>query len=226
MSSMDGGSTAKGSLRWIAFPIVAGCLATAYFFSQSLYRRADPANDDPSPLPRPKINAPFITTADPVVDKMIEVGEITDKDLVYDLGCGDGRIVIAAAVQRGCHGVGFDIDPQRVAEAKENAERQGVTDLIQIEEQDVFKVDLTKADVIVAYLLPWMLRDLKPSFEQCRPGTRIVSHDFEIEGIEANAVHQVHIGPNDPHYVRLYITPLKKRPPTAYPAYCAICGFA
>ena len=169
MSSMDEGSTAKRSPRWTLVAVV-GCIAIAYFFTLKVYRRADPANDDPSPLPRPKINAPFITTADPVINKMIEVGEITDKDLVYDLGCGDGRIVIAAAVQSGCHGVGFDIDPQRVAEAKENAERQGVKDLIQIEEQDVFKVDLTKADVIVAYLLPWMLRDLKPSFEQCRRG--------------------------------------------------------
>ena len=196
---------------WVVFAgTTAICLAG--YATAKLYQYADPANMDPTPAPRPKINAPFITSPDPIINKMIEVGEITDKDLVYDLGCGDGRIVISAAVQRGCRGVGFDIDPIRVAEAKENAIQHGVEHLITIEEQDVFKVDLQEADVIVMYLLPWMLRDLKPSFDRCRPGTRIVSHDFEIEGVEAQERYEVYAAPTNRHFVRLYITPLKRLP--------------
>jgi SAM-dependent methyltransferase len=181
--------------------------------TSELYDFAELSEYDASPLPRPKINAPFITTPNAIVEKMIEVGEISSEDLVYDLGCGDGRIVITAAVQRGCHGVGFDIDPKRVAEATENAEKHGVKDLVSIEEQDVFKVDLSKADVIVMYLLPWMLRDLKPSFDKCPDGTRLVSHDFEIEGVMPDKTVEFVDEEGSPHYVRLYVTPLKKLPP-------------
>jgi len=187
-------------------------LGAAVYGTVKLYDYADPENMDPTPGKRPKINAPFITTPDQIINKMIEVAEISDKHLVYDLGCGDGRIVISAAVQRGCRGVGFDIDPVRVAEAQANAIAHGVEHLVTIQEQDIFNVDLSQADVLVMYLLPWMLRDLKPSFDRCRPGTRIVSHDFEIENVEANETVEVFVTPTLRHYVRLYITPLKELP--------------
>jgi SAM-dependent methyltransferase len=203
------------SRRRIPWIVIAGCMlvVAAVYGSTKLYQYSDMSRLDPSPSRRPKINAPFITTADPVIDKMIEIGEITDQDLVYDLGCGDGRIVIGAAVQRGCRGIGIDIDPVRVAEAKENAKRQRVEHLITIEEHDVFKVDLAKADVIVAYLLPWMLRDLKPSFDKCEAGTRIITHDFEIEGVEADKKVEVDLGRDSRHVVFRYTTPLKRLPP-------------
>jgi SAM-dependent methyltransferase len=202
------------SHRWIGWILFIGVIlvVAAGYATAKLYEYSDLTNVDTSPPYRKGLNAPFITTANPVIDKMIEVAQISADDLVYDLGCGDGRIVIAAAVQRRCHGVGFDIDPVRVAEAKDNAKRHGVDQLVTIEQHDVFKVDLSKADVIVAYLLPWMLRDLKPRFEHCEPGTRIVSHDFEIEGIEAQATYPVKITEHERHLVYLYITPLKKLP--------------
>jgi SAM-dependent methyltransferase len=215
--SVDAQGTAASSSRrpLIRKIIVIGCLVVvaAGYATAKLYQYSDPNNADPSPAPRQGLNAPFITTADPVINKMIELAQISDKDLVYDLGCGDGRIVIAAAVQSGCRGVGFDINPVRVTEAQENAKLHGVEKTVTFEEQDVFKVDLSKADVIVAYLLPWMLRDLKPSFDQCPPGTRIVSHDFEIEDVQADEVIPVDLTENDRHYVRLYTTPLKRLPP-------------
>jgi ribosomal protein L11 methylase PrmA len=140
---------------------------------------------------------------------MIEVGDISAGDLVYDLGCGDGRIVITAAVQRGCRGVGFDIDPQRVLEARENAIEHGVQELVEIQQQDVFKTDLSKANVIVMYLLPWMLEKLTAQFERCPAGIRIVSHNYAIAGIDHDSVVEVSAGA-ERHFVYLYVTPLKR----------------
>lgn len=123
-------------------------------------------------------NAPFITTRDPTVEKMVEIAELTPDDVVYDLGCGDGRIVITAALKSGCRGVGFDIDPQRVAQARENVKKNGVEHLVEIREQDVFTVDMREADVAMFYLLPWMIKKMIPQFQQMKPGSRLVSHDF------------------------------------------------
>ena len=178
---------------------------------------SDPENFDGSPLPRPVANAPYIKTDDLVVDKMIEMARITDKDMVFDLGCGDGRLVIASAVQRGSRGVGFDIEPARVTEATENAKRQNVDKLVTIKEQDVFTVDLREADVVVMYLLPMMLEKLIPQFDQCRPGTRIVSHDFPIEGLQTDKTEIVMLAGNDTHRVYLYVSPLKHLPPKQQP---------
>ncbi len=152
------------------------------------------------------LNAPFITTDDAIVDKMVELAELTADDVVYDLGCGDGRLVITAALRSGCRGVGIDIDPERVAEARANVELHGVADLVEIREQDVFAVDLREADVILMYLLPWMTKKLIPQFQQMPAGSRIVSHDFGIGDIkyivpertvpvrieEVNETHLVH----------------------------------
>ena len=173
---------------------------------------ADPENYDPSPIPRPTRNAPFIVTPDKVVDTMIGLAEISSDELVYDLGCGDGRLVITAAMRSGCRGVGFDIDPARVKEATENAKLHNVETLVEIKEQNVFDVDLSKADVVLMYLLPQMLRDLVPQFEQCPPGTRLLSHDFKIEGIQEDKTVEVHVSDTERHFVHLYITPLHKLP--------------
>lgn len=123
-------------------------------------------------------NAPFITSPDPIVEKMVEAAELTPDDVVYDLGCGDGRIVITAALRSGCRGIGFDIDPQRVAEARENVRKNGVEHLVEIREQDVFTVDMHEADVAMFYILPWMIKKLLPQFQQMKPGSRLISHDF------------------------------------------------
>lgn len=162
------------------------------------------------------LNAPFITTADAVVDKMVEVAELTPEDVVYDLGCGDGRLVITAALKHGCRGVGIDIDPERVAEAKANAKLHGVEDLVEIREQDVFTVDLREADVILMYLLPWMTKRLIPQFQEMAPGSRIISHDFgigDIRYIEPDSTHKVPVDDsNGAHHVHRWTLPLDVPP--------------
>ncbi|MGE0758362.1 MAG: cyclopropane-fatty-acyl-phospholipid synthase family protein [Pirellulaceae bacterium] len=193
---------------WLAVGLLTLASAAAYL----VLSQRGAAQLDEAPLQRIPKNAPFITTPDPVVDKMIELGAISERDLVYDLGCGDGRIVVAAAVQRGCHGVGFDIDPQRVLEATERAQQQGVSGLVTIKQQDIFAVDLKEANVIVMYLLPWMVEKLTPQFQQLPAGTRIVSHDFKITDAIDQEVGEVTDETGHKHYVYKYVTPLTPNP--------------
>jgi ribosomal protein L11 methylase PrmA len=174
---------------------------------------ANLANSNHEAPPRVGLNAPYIKTADKIADKMVELGLVWAGDMVYDLGCGDGRLVITAAEQHGCRGIGFDIEPLRITEADENARQHNVDQLVTFQQQDVFTVDLVEADVVLMYLLPWMLRDLVPQFDQCRPGTRLVSHDFTIEGVEVDHSEEVWLADGDRHLVHVYITPLKKIPP-------------
>jgi ribosomal protein L11 methylase PrmA len=116
-----------------------------------------------------------------VVDAMLKVASVTSKDTVYDLGCGDGRIVVTAAKVYGAHGVGIDIDPQRVAEANANVKAAGVGDKVKIVEGDLFQVDLSPATVVTLYLLPQLNLKLQPKlFKELKPGTRIVSHAFDM----------------------------------------------
>jgi len=146
------------------------------------------------------------------VQKMVELARVGPDDVVYDLGCGDGRIVIATALETGCRGYGFDIDAQRVAEARENLKRHDLQDRVQIVEQDLFTVDLSQADVAMMYLLPWMMNKLVPQFEQMKPGCRIVSHEFWIDGIEAADVVTVPTSDGRETTIYLYRTPLIKDP--------------
>ncbi len=195
--------------------VVAGLAAVASFV---IFQRADaiPKEFDLDEN-RPRLNAPFITTDDPIVDRMVEVAELTQDDVVYDLGCGDGRLVIAAAVQHGCRGVGIDIDPVRVAEAQANAKLQGVEHLVEIREQDVFTVDLREADVVLMYLLPWMTKRLIPQFQEMPPGSRIISHDFgigDITDITPDSTCGVFVArEQDTHLVHRWNTPLNVPPP-------------
>lgn len=186
--------------------LVGGGLAVYRWLRQ----QADLSRIDPTPLPRPKRNAPYIQSKDKVIDKMIELAQVQEKDLVYDLGCGDGRIVISAAVQRGCRGVGIDIDPKRIAESEANAKEQAVDQRVSFRQADIFKVDLKEADVVLMYLLPWMVQDLVPQFEQCRPGTRIVSEDWKLDNYEADQRVTVDLPDNQSHYLFLYTTPLRR----------------
>ena len=203
-----------GHRRLVAI-VVTGlvCLLLGLAVRDYLYTAADELDADSSPLPRQGLNAPFITTPDSVIEMMVELAELTEDDLVYDLGCGDGRIVITAVLKSGCRGVGFDIDPNRVAEARENAKRNGVENRVTIEEQDVFNVDLSKADVAMTYLLPWMMNELLPQFEQMKPGARIVAHDWWIDGVEPDKCIEILVDEDmNTHGIYVYTTPLKKNP--------------
>lgn len=128
---------------------------------------------------RPEV--PFVPTPEEVVAEMLKMANVGKDDVLYDLGCGDGRIVITAAKELGCRGVGIDIDPVRIQESRVNAENAGVTDKVEFLRMDLFDADISQATVVTLYLLskvnlrlrPKLLRDLKP-------GTRVVSHDFSM----------------------------------------------
>jgi tRNA G37 N-methylase Trm5 len=122
----------------------------------------------------------YVPTPQPVVDAMLDMAKVTANDVVYDLGCGDGRIPITAAQKFGARGVGIDIDPQRISEANENAKTAGVTDKVKFLNQDLFTSDFTEATVVTLYLLPSLNEKLMPQLKALKPGTRIVSHAFDM----------------------------------------------
>ncbi len=124
----------------------------------------------------------YVPTPDAVVDKMLEMAEVKPGDVVYDLGCGDGRIMVAAARKYGVKAIGFDIDPERVKEAQENIRTNHVGRLASVKEADIFTLDLSKATVVTLYLLPDLNVKLMPQLARLRPGSRIVSHDFDMRG--------------------------------------------
>ena len=123
----------------------------------------------------------FVPTPQPVVDAMLTMANVTSKDIVYDLGCGDGIIVATAAQKHGARAVGIDIDPQRVKEATERIQKAGVTDKVKILNQDLFETDISEATVVTLYLLPSLNEKLMPKLQaELKKGTRIVSHAFDM----------------------------------------------
>lgn len=136
---------------------------------------------DPGQAAAPRLDVPYVPTPQAVVDRMLQVAKVRRGDVVYDLGCGDGRIVITAARDRGVRGVGIDIDPKRIAEARENAEKAGVTSRVQFRVADLFESDFSEATVVTLYLLPAINQRLRPQlWRQLKVGTRVVSHDFDM----------------------------------------------
>ncbi len=152
----------------------------------------------------------FVPTPQEVVEKMLEMAKVTKDDLVYDLGCGDGRIVVTAALNYGCKAVGYDIDPQRIKESLENVKKNNVGHLVAIEQEDIFTLDLSEANVITLYLLPSLNVKLIPQLEKLKPGSRIVSHDFDMRGVKPDEVVTVTSEDGSQHKVYLWTTPLKK----------------
>jgi SAM-dependent methyltransferase len=151
--------------------------------------------------------APFVPTPMAVVERMIELGEVGKDDILYDLGCGDGRIVITAAKRFGTRGVGIDIDPQRIQESLRAAKEEGVEGLIEFRLQDVMKADIREATVVTLYLLPESNALLRPLLEeQLKPGTPVVSHNYSIPGWEAKEVSYVTLedGTGQGHTIFVY----------------------
>jgi len=124
---------------------------------------------------------PYVPTDNTVVDGMLKLAGVKSTDVVYDLGCGDGRIVVRAAKNLGAHGVGVDINPERIQEARANAKRNNVENLVRFEEGDLFDTDIHNATVVTLYLLPNVNVRLRPKLlKDLKPGTRIVSHSFDM----------------------------------------------
>ena len=135
---------------------------------------------------------PFVPTPIEVVDKMLELAEVKKGDVVYDLGSGDGRIVIRAAQKYGARAVGIEMDSLLLAKARKDAKAAGVSHLVEFRAEDALKVDLSKATVVTLYMLPWFNEAMKPSFKKfLKPGARIVVHDFGIEGWEPDKTEKL-----------------------------------
>jgi len=152
--------------------------------------------------------APYVPTPAPVVEKMLALAGVGRNDVVYDIGCGDGRMVIAAAKTYLARGVGIDIDPERIEESRANAKKEGVEGLTRFICMDATKAHIAAATVVAVYLLPESLESLKPLFvRELRPGTRIISHNYRIPGWDERiAVSEVvPVGEGRPHRIILYV---------------------
>jgi hypothetical protein len=153
----------------------------------------------------------YVPTPQNVVEKMLEMVKVTKDDIVYDLGCGDGRIVVTAAKQFGCKAIGYDIDPKRVRESRANVKRNNVGHLVRIEQEDIFTLDLSRANVITLYLLPSLNVKLIPQLDKLKPGSRIVSHDFSMKGVKPEQVVEIYSEEdNREHTIYMWRTPLNK----------------
>lgn len=194
---------------WLALGALA--IAAAWGTSSYYKHEASKPTHEPPP-PRPVANAPYIPTSEAIVERMLELAEVEPDDIVYDLGCGDGRILVTAAKRYGCRCFGFDINPDRVAEARENAKLGGVEQLVTIDQRDILTLDLSEATVVTMYLLPKLNAKLIPQLDKLRPGARVVSHAFEIEGIEPEKRELVLKEDGDMETVLYrFISPLKHR---------------
>jgi SAM-dependent methyltransferase len=181
-------------LRWfIVFLVAAAALWWAAFNYLIDFRTPD---------------VPFVVTPTDVVKAMLDLAEVTDKDTVYDLGSGDGRIPIAAA-GRGAKAVGIELDPKLADESRQRVRDAGLADRVTIRRGDIFKHDLTPATVVTMYLKPLVNKQLRPQLDQLKPGTRVVSHMFSMPGAKPAKVIEV---PSDEtklgHKVYLWVTPI------------------
>jgi len=171
-------------------------LSAAMIAALLVFQRATVAGQAQQTLP-PPVRTPdifWVPTPDAVVTGMLKLANVGKNDVVYDLGCGDGKIVIAAVQQFGARGVGIDIDPQRIQESNENAKKAGVTDRVQFILGDIFdpNVKIGDATVVTLYLLPTLNEKLAPRLRaELRPGTRIVSHSFEMGSWKPDKTQEV-----------------------------------
>jgi tRNA A58 N-methylase Trm61 len=154
-------------------------------------------------------DVPFVVTPPEVVDAMLELAEVKKDDVVYDLGCGDGRILIAAAKKYGCRAVGYDLQPELVSQARDNAQAAGVADLVTIHRQDIFEVDLKDATVVALFLSVPVNERLIPQIDAMPPGRRIVSYHFHMPGIKPHKSTEVQSGISK-YRVWLWVTPLER----------------
>jgi precorrin-6B methylase 2 len=153
----------------------------------------------------------YVPTPNDVVSKMLKLAKVKKGDVVYDLGCGDGRIVVTAARKFGCKGIGFDINSKRIQESLANVKKYKVGKLVKIQNKNIFKVDLSKASVITMYLLPELNLKLVPQLNKMKPGSRVVTHEYSIEGYEPDQTIEFKSREdNAEHTVYLWTVPLKK----------------
>jgi precorrin-6B methylase 2 len=162
--------------RLLALAVVLGVASSPAVFAQAAPQQA--------PTRRPDVI--FVPTPEEVVEAMLQVANVGKSDIVYDLGCGDGRIPVTAARKYGARGVCIDIDPQRIKEANENVAKNNVGDKVRVMNADLFATDLSEATVVTLYLLPSLNLKLLPKLQELRPTTRVVSHAFDMGECKAD----------------------------------------
>ena len=164
-------------------------LSTAFLVASGLLGKVELPGSNWATAQENRSLAPYVPTPQDVVDRMLTLAGVTEEDTIYDLGCGDGRIVITAASRFGARGVGIDFDPQRIAESNANAARANVEHLVKFIEQDAMQVDVSDATVVTLYLLSSSNEKLRPILtRQLRPGARIVSHAFSMGNWTADTI--------------------------------------
>ncbi len=206
------GSYVADKLIRFAPEITGGREHLIYVFTTPL-RTSDQAPRRSPGEREPDIN--FVPTPEPVVDDMLMLARLEEGEVVYDLGSGDGRILLAAAQRHGAFAVGYEIDPKLVALSRERITAAELEDKIEVRESNLFESDLSQADVVTLYLSPAMNAKLIPQFDAMRPGSRIVSHDFDIPGIKPQTVLRVTPGGRYKRERTIYLwtTPLQRAEP-------------
>jgi SAM-dependent methyltransferase len=181
-------------------PVLAGLLAVVLLGGCAWTAGGD------GDLSTSRLDVIFVPSAPEIVEAMLDAAKVGPDDIVYDLGCGDGDIVIAAARSRGARVVGVDLDPKRIRRARYNAARAGVTDRAVFIEQDLFATDVSLATVVALYLSPEVNARLAPKLlRELRPGTRVVSHDYGLGDWAPDRTIEVPL--TRTHHVYLYIVP-------------------
>jgi SAM-dependent methyltransferase len=167
-----------------------GSCILAAFLSAAL------ASAQTTPKPARTPDVPYVPTTEKAVQEMLKLANVQKSDILYDLGCGDGRIVITAAKLYGTRGVGIDINPERIKEAKANAKREGVENLVRFEENDLFVADIKEASVVTLFLLSAVNLKLRPRLmQELKPGTRVVSNTFDMGDWKPEK--EAHVGDSD-----------------------------
>jgi outer membrane protein assembly factor BamB/precorrin-6B methylase 2 len=188
------------------FPVVAG--GHLYLRDQDILLCYDVRDKKPR---RKRPDVIFVPTPQDVVEKMLELAVVKKDDVVADLGCGDGRIVVTAAKKYGCKAIGYDLDKECIQLAQDTVKKEGVEKLVRIENRDILEVDLSGISVVTLYLGPVLNAKLIPQLEKLKPGSRIVSHAFDIPGVKADKVVSVTSVEDDiTRKLYLWTTPLKK----------------
>jgi SAM-dependent methyltransferase len=134
---------------------------------------------------------PFVPSPMPVVERMLELAEVRKDDLIFDLGSGDGRILIHAAKKYGARGIGVDMNAELVEQAKRNAAQEGVSHLVEFRAGDGLKVDISEATVVTLYMFKWFNNQMRPKLQRLKPGSRVVAHDFDIDDWNPVQIEQV-----------------------------------
>ena len=193
---------------WLIAYVVAVMTPALLLTLAPVYSQDKPPQREPDVI--------YVPTPYEVVEKMFELADPRPGEVHYDLGCGDGRIPCMAAKKFGIRAFGFDINPVRVRESLENVKKFNVEHLVTIKEQDIFQLDLSKADVITLYLLPRLNVKLIPQLDKLKPGCRIVSHDFNMEGVRPKREMSFRPSTGESvrdHRIYLWVTPLEKERP-------------